>query len=42
MAAIIRGIVRNFIEWTLYPFFDTLILREVNGVQMPRVDLSKF
>jgi len=42
MAAIIRGIVRDFIEWIHDPSFDTLVPRKVNGVQMTKFDLSGF
>jgi len=42
MAAIIRGIVRNSVSWKRDPYFDTLVLKKVNGVQMTKFDLSKF
>jgi len=42
MAAIIRGIARNAIEWKLDPYFDTLVPRKVNGVQLTKFDLSNF
>lgn len=42
MAAIIRGIVRNSVSWERDPYFDTLVPKKVNGVQMTKFDLSKF
>jgi phosphoenolpyruvate carboxykinase (ATP) len=42
MAAIIRGIVRNSVSWKRDPYFDTLVPKKVNGVQMTKFDLSKF
>jgi phosphoenolpyruvate carboxykinase (ATP) len=42
MAAIIRGIARNDIEWEPDPYFGTLVPRKVNGVQMKKFDLSNF
>jgi phosphoenolpyruvate carboxykinase (ATP) len=42
MASIIRGIVRNSVEWSRDPNFGTLIPRNVNGVQMTKFDLSNF
>jgi phosphoenolpyruvate carboxykinase (ATP) len=42
MAAIIRGIVRNSASWKRDPYFDTLVPKKVNGVQMTKFDLSKF
>ena len=42
IAAIIRGIVRNSVEWTRNPYFDTLVPVNVNGLQMAKFDLSKF
>jgi len=42
MAAIIRGIVRNAVEWEPDPCFGTMVPRKVNGVQMKKFDLSNF
>jgi len=42
MAAIIRGITRNAIEWEPDPYFGTFVPRKVNGVQMKKFDLSNF
>lgn len=42
MAAIIRGIVRNSVSWKRDPYFDSLVPKKVNGVQMTKFDLSKF
>jgi phosphoenolpyruvate carboxykinase (ATP) len=42
IAAVIRGIVRNSVEWTRNPYFDTLVPVNVNGLQMAKFDLSKF
>ena len=42
MAAIIRGIVRNSVSWKRDSYFDTLVPKKVNGVQMTKFDLSKF
>ena len=42
MAAIIRGIVRNSVSWKRDPYFDTLVPKKVNGVQMTKFDLSEF
>lgn len=42
MAAIIRGIVRNSVSWKRDPYFDALVPKKVNGVQMTKFDLSKF
>ncbi|MDH5481974.1 MAG: phosphoenolpyruvate carboxykinase [Candidatus Bathyarchaeota archaeon] len=42
MAAIIRGIVRNSVDWKTDPYFDTLVPKNVNGLQMTNFDLSKF
>jgi phosphoenolpyruvate carboxykinase (ATP) len=42
MAAIIRGIVRETVEWKQDTCFNTLVPRNVNGVQMTKFDLSKF
>jgi len=42
MAAVIRGIVRNSVEWTRNPYFDTLVPVSVNGLQMSKFDLAKF
>lgn len=42
MAAIIRGIVKDSVEWRREPHFDTLVPRNVNGVKMANFDPSKF
>jgi len=42
MAAIIRAISRRAIEWKLDPYFNTLVPRKVNGIQMTKFDLSNF
>lgn len=42
MAAIIRGIIRKTVEWTQEPYFNTMVPKRVNGLQMDKFDLSKF
>ncbi len=42
MAAIIRGIVRNSVEWKQNSYFETLVPKGVNGVHMANFDPSKF
>jgi len=42
MAAIIRGIVRNSIEWKHDPLFNVLIPKKANGVLMEKFDLHLF
>jgi len=42
MASIIRGIVKGSIEWQPEPYFDTLIPKKVNGVDMKKFDLARF
>ncbi|MBM3942590.1 MAG: phosphoenolpyruvate carboxykinase (GTP) [SAR202 cluster bacterium] len=42
MAAIIRGIVRNTIEWEKEPHFGTLVPKKVDGADLSKYDLSKF
>jgi phosphoenolpyruvate carboxykinase (ATP) len=42
MAAIIRGIVKNSIEWKRDPYFGTFVPGKVNGLQMTNFDQSKF
>jgi phosphoenolpyruvate carboxykinase (ATP) len=42
MAAIIRGIVKGSIEWTCEPYFNTLVPKKVNGMQMTRFDPSEY
>ena len=42
MAAIIKGIVRETVEWKQDPYFNILVPKNVNGVQMTKFDLSKF
>jgi len=42
MAAIIRGIVRNTIEWEHESHFGTSIPKRTNGLQMTKFNLSNF
>lgn len=42
MAAIIRGIVRNAIEWVEEPHFGTLVPKAVEGLDLAKFDLQKF
>jgi phosphoenolpyruvate carboxykinase (ATP) len=42
MAAIIKGIVRETVEWSQDPYFNTLVPRNVDEVQMAKFDLSRF
>ncbi|MFQ5887867.1 MAG: phosphoenolpyruvate carboxykinase, partial [Candidatus Hydrothermarchaeales archaeon] len=42
MAAIIRGIARNSIEWKKEPYFETMVPEKVEGVDMSKFDLSKY
>jgi len=42
MAAIIRGIVKENIEWVKDPYFDTMIPKTVNGLDLTKFDLSRF
>jgi phosphoenolpyruvate carboxykinase (ATP) len=42
MATIIRGIVRNSVEWKQDSYFETLVPKSVNGVHMANFDPSKF
>jgi len=42
MAAIIRGIVRNTIEWEREPYFETFVPKRANGLQMTKFNLSNF
>lgn len=42
MAAIIRNIARNAIEWVEEPHFGTLVPKRVEGVDLTRFDLAKF
>jgi phosphoenolpyruvate carboxykinase (ATP) len=42
MAAIIRGIVKDTMEWRTEPHFGTRVPKKVNGVDMAKFDLSKF
>jgi phosphoenolpyruvate carboxykinase (ATP) len=42
MAAIIRGIVRDTIEWENEPHFATSVPKRVNGLRMAKFDLSRF
>jgi len=42
MAAIIRGITRDNVEWGQEPYFGTSVPRKVNGLQMEKFDLFKF
>ena len=42
MAAIIRGIVRNAIEWVEEPHFGTLVPKAVEGMELAKFDLRTF
>lgn len=42
IAAIIRGIVRGNIEWEREPYFDALVPKKVEGVDISRFELSRF
>jgi phosphoenolpyruvate carboxykinase (ATP) len=42
MAAVIRGIVRNSVEWKHDPLFNVLIPKKANGVLMEKFDLRLF
>ena len=42
MAAIIRGILRDTVEWEEEPDFGTLIPRRTNGLQLTKFSLSNF
>jgi phosphoenolpyruvate carboxykinase (ATP) len=42
MAAMIRGILKNDVEWERGLYFDALVPRKVNGVQMAKFDLALF
>lgn len=42
MAAIIRGILRDPVEWEEEPDFGTLIPRRTNGLQLTKFSLSNF
>lgn len=42
MAAIIRGILRNCIEWDENPYFGVLTPKTVNGIKMAKFDPSRF
>ena len=42
MAAIIRGILRDTVEWEKEPNFGTLIPKRTNGLQLMKFDLSNF
>lgn len=42
MAAIIRGIARNSIEWEPEPYFGTLVPKKVEGVDIGRFKLEKW
>jgi len=42
MAAIIRNISRGNIEWVEDPYFGTQIQKEVEGVDMKRLDPSTY
>ncbi len=41
-AAMIRGILRNTVEWQKDPYFGTSIPKRVNGIQMTKFDLANF
>ncbi|MGR3179412.1 MAG: phosphoenolpyruvate carboxykinase domain-containing protein [Candidatus Anammoxibacter sp.] len=42
MAAIIREIARKNIEWVKDPYFNTMVPRSVDGVDMERFNLTRF
>ena len=42
MAAMIRGIVRNTIDWQADPHFGTPAPRKVEGVDLSKFDLSRY
>ena len=42
MAAIIRGIVRNTIQWETDPYFGTQVPQKVEGVDLSKFDLSRY
>lgn len=42
MSAVIRGIVRNAVEWEEDPLFGTLIPHRVEGVDLERFRLSRY
>jgi phosphoenolpyruvate carboxykinase (ATP) len=42
MAAIIRGILRNTIEWQKEPHFGTLVPQKVEGADLSKYDPSRF
>ncbi len=41
-ASIIRGVLRDNIEWVEEPYFGTLVPAKVDGVDMSKFDLSKY
>jgi phosphoenolpyruvate carboxykinase (ATP) len=42
MATILRGILRNTIEWEHEPWFNTSIPKQANGLKLTKFDLSNF
>jgi phosphoenolpyruvate carboxykinase (ATP) len=42
MAAVIRGILRDTVEWEKEPNFETLIPKRTNGLHLMKFDLSNF
>jgi phosphoenolpyruvate carboxykinase (ATP) len=40
MATIIRGIIKNNVEWERSPDFDVLVPKKVNGLQLTKFNLS--
>ena len=41
-AAIIRGILRDTIEWENEPYFNTTMAKKVDGIDMKKFDLSNY
>lgn len=42
MASMLRGIVRNTIEWQVDPYFSTEVPRKVQGLDLSKFDLSRY
>ena len=42
MASMLRGIVRNSIEWQEDPYFGTEVPAKVQGLDISKFDLSRF
>jgi phosphoenolpyruvate carboxykinase (ATP) len=42
MAAAIRGIVRNTIEWQKEPNFGTMVPKQVEGADLSKYDPARF